>query len=64
MKKKIWKNPNNLNELEVDENCLIDNRTGERFVEDENGIIQFIQKEEIEGSNKKSTDFYLSLIHI
>ena len=48
MKKKIWKNPNNLNELEVDENCLIDNRTGERFVEDENGIIQFIQKEEIE----------------
>ena len=41
MKKKIWKNPNNLNELEVDENCLIDNRTGERFVEDENGIIQF-----------------------
>ena len=23
MKKKIWKNPNNLNELEVDENCLI-----------------------------------------
>lgn len=36
MKKKIWKNPNNLNELEVDENCLIDNRTGERFVEDEN----------------------------
>ena len=60
MKKTIWKNPNNFNELEVNENCLIDNRTGEQFIKDENEIIQFIQKEEIDGSNKKSTDFYNS----
>ena len=59
-KKTIWKNPNNFNELEVNENCLIDNRTGEQFIKDENEIIQFIQKEEIDGSNKKSTDFYNS----
>ena len=36
MKKTIWKNPNNFNELEVNENCLIDNRTGEQFIKDEN----------------------------
>ena len=44
MKKKIWKNPNNLNELEVDENCLIDNRTGERLLKMKTELFNLFKK--------------------
>ena len=56
----IWRGPVSGNPLRFDRaaQALIDEKTGEAFPIDRDGIVEFIKTEDIQGSNAKSTSFY------